>query len=197
MKILNINSSAQLNGSRSRQLTSALANKLKELSNGTVINRDLTQGLQFITEAMIDRYYTPENELTEQDKNILRPSDELVDELIESNVIVIGAPMYNFAIPGALKSYIDQICRLGKTFATNPEGFEGLLKDKIAYIIITTGGTPIKGNDDFMTTYLIRILNFIGITDVRFLVVDKFQPEEAEQQMQVVLNTINSLQLPL
>ena len=197
MKILNINSSAQLNGSRSRQLTSALANKLKELSNGTVINRDLTQGLQFITEAMIDRYYTPENELTEQDKNILRPSDELVDELIESNVIVIGAPMYNFAIPGALKSYIDQICRLGKTFATNPEGFEGLLKDKIAYIIITTGGTPIKGNDDFMTTYLIRILNFIGIIDVRFLVVDKFQPEEAEQQMQVVLNTINSLQLPL
>ena len=197
MKILNINSSAQLTSSRSRQLTSALTNKLKQLSNGTVINRDLTQGLQFITEAMIDRYYIPENELTEQDKNILHPSDELVDELIESDVIVIGAPMYNFAIPGALKSYIDQICRLGKTFATNPEGFEGLLKNKIAYIIITTGGTPVEGNDDFMTTYLTRILDFIGITDVHFLVVDKFQPKDAEQQLQDVLNTIDSLQLPL
>ena len=197
MKILNINSSAQLNGSRSRQLTSALANKLKKLSGGTVVDRDLTQGLQFITEAMIDRYYIPKNELTEQDKAILGPSDKLVDELIESDVIIIGAPMYNFAIPGTLKSYLDQICRLGRTFTTNPEGFEGLLKNKIAYIIITTGGTPITGDDDFMTAYLTRILDFIGITDVRFLVVDKFQPKEAEKQMQEVINSINSLQLPL
>jgi len=162
-----------------------------------VIDRDLTQSLQFITEAMIDRFYIPENELTEQDKNILRSSDELVDELIASDVIVIGAPMYNFAIPGTLKSYFDQICRLGKTFATNPEGFEGLLKNKLAYIVITTGGTSIAGDDDFMTAYLTKILNFIGITDVRFLVVDKFQPKEAEQQMQGVFNTIDSLQLPL
>ena len=124
MKILNINSSAQLNGSRSRQLTSALANKLKKLSGGTVVDRDLTQGLQFITEAMIDRYYIPKNELTEQDNIILRPSDKLVDELVDSDVIIIGAPMYNFAIPGTLKSYLDQICRLGSTFTTNPEGFE-------------------------------------------------------------------------
>ena len=105
--------------------------------------------------------------------------------------------MYNFAIPGTLKSYLDQICRLGSTFTTNPEGFEGLLKNKIAYIIITTGGTPITGDDDFMTAYLTRILDFIGITDVRFLVVDKFQPNEAEKQMQEVINTIDSLQLPL
>ena len=197
MKILNINSSAQLNGSRSRRLTSALANKLKKLSSGTVVDRDLTQGLQFITEAMIDRYYIPKNELTEQDNIILRPSDKLVDELVDSDVIIIGAPMYNFAIPGTLKCYLDQICRLGRTFTTNPEGFEGLLKNKITYIIITTGGTPITGDDDFMTAYLTRILDFIGITDVRFLVVDKFQPNEAEKQMQEVINTIDSLQLPL
>ena len=98
MKILNINSSAQLNGSRSRQLTSALANKLKKLSGGTVVDRDLTQGLQFITEAMIDRYYIPKNELTEQDNIILRPSDKLVDELVDSDVIIIGAPMYNLSL---------------------------------------------------------------------------------------------------
>ena len=92
MKILNINSSAQLNGSRSRQLTSALANKLKKLSGGTVVNRDLTQGLQFITEAMIDRYYIPKNELTEKDNIILRPSDKLVDELVDSDIISSAHP---------------------------------------------------------------------------------------------------------
>lgn len=197
MKILNINSSAKINDSRSRKLTSALCNKLQQLSQGNIIERDLTQGLQFITEAMIDRYYTPEHELSEQDKDILRPSNELVDELLESNVIVIGAPMYNFGIPGMLKSYLDQICRLDKTFATNPQGFEGLLKNKTAFIVITTGGTPIDGKDDFMTGYLKRVLDFIGITDVRFLVVDKFNPEEAKQQLENISQTIEELTLPL
>ena len=197
MNILNINSSAKINGSRSRQRTKALTIKLAQLSDGNIINRDLTRGLQFITEAMIDRYYTPENELSAADKDILRPSDELVSELIESDIIVIGAPMYNFGIPGTLKSYLDQICRLGKTFATNPTGFEGLLKNKIAYIIITTGGTPIGGKDDFMTTYLTKVLDFVGISDVRFLIVDKFQAQEAEQQLLSVLDHIDSLQLPL
>ena len=197
MNILNINSSAKINGSRSRQLTKALTIKLAQLSDGNIIDRDLTRGLQFITEAMIDRYYTPENELSAADKDILRPSDELVSELIESDIIVIGAPMYNFGIPGTLKSYLDQICRLGKTFATNPTGFEGLLKNKIAYIIITTGGTPIGGKDDFMTTYLTKVLDFVGVSDVRFLIVDKFHAQEAEQQLLSVLDHIDSLKLPL
>ena len=197
MKILKINSSAKIQGSRSRQLTAQIANKLQSLSHGNITDRDLTQGLEFITEAMIDRYYTPEEELDADDKIILKPSDELVNELIQSDVLVIGAPMYNFGISGMLKSYLDQVCRLGKTFATNPEGFEGLLTDKIAYIIITTGGTPIGGKDDFMTAYLCRVLEFIGITDIRFLVVDKFDPEQSEQQMQDITYTIEGLTLPL
>ena len=197
MEILKINASAKINNSRSRLLTAQLASKLQNLSNGKIIDRDLTQGLQFITEAMIDRYYVPEDSLSAEDKNILKPSNDLVDELLNSDVIIIGAPMYNFAIPGTLKSYLDQICRLGKTFSTNPEGFEGLLIGKIAYIIITTGGTPIGGKDDFMTDYLTRVLNFIGITDIRFMVVDKFDPEEAQQKMQSVTNEINAIQLPL
>ena len=197
MNILTINSSAQIKGSRSRELTALLAKKLKNLSSGKIIDRDLTQDWQFITEAMIDRYYIPENQLSAQDKEILKPSDELVEELISSDVIIIGSPMYNFSIPGMLKSYLDQICRLDKTFATNPQGFEGLLSNKIAYVVITTGGTRIGGKDDFMTAYLTRVLDFIGIIDVRFLVVDKFNPKEVEQAMQVVKNEINALELPL
>lgn len=197
MKILKINSSAKIKDSRSREITALLANKLQTISNGEIIDRDLTKGLNFITEAMIDRYYVPEQHLSKQDKEILKPSDDLVDELISSDVIIIGAPMYNFSIPGMLKSYLDQICRLGKTFDTNPEGFEGLLSNKTAYIIITTGGTPIGGQDDFMTKYLIRVLDFIGISDVRFFVVDKFNPDEAKQSMQSIIDNIENIELPL
>ena len=197
MKILKINSSAKIKDSRSRELTALLAKQLQTISNGEIFDRDLTRGLKFITEAMIDRYYVPEEHLSEEDKKILKPSDDLVDELINSDVIIIGAPMYNFGIPGMLKSYLDQICRLGKTFNTNPTGFEGLLTNKTAYVIITTGGTPIGSDDDFMTKYLLRVLDFIGINDVRFLVVDKFVPEEAEQAMQSVINSIENITLPL
>ena len=197
MNILKINSSAKINGSRSRELTQYLTEKLQSISSGNIIDRDLTKNLQFLNEEMINRFYTPEESLNANDKKILAPSDNLTDELINSDIIVIGAPMYNFGISGMLKSYLDQICRLGKTFSTNPEGFEGLLKNKIAYIVITTGGTPLGGADDFMTDYLKRVLGFVGIEDVRFFTVDKFDPKQAEQAMQLVKQQIDSLSLPL
>jgi len=196
MNILNINSSAKINGSRSRDLTAKISQKLKTLSNGKIIERDLTKDLSFITEAMIDRYYIPEKELSENDKKILAPSDVLVDELINCDAIVIGAPMYNFAIPGMLKSYLDQVCRLDKTFKTNPQGFEGLLLNKSAHIVITTGGTPTGGADDFISEYLTRVLDFIGITDVNFYVVDKFDKDDAQQQFQSLISRIEKLELP-
>ena len=197
MNILKINSSAKINGSRSRELTKKLSEKLQLISSGNIIDRDLTKNLQFLNEDMIDRFYTPEEFLDVNDKEILSPSDKLTNELIKSDIIVIGAPMYNFGISGMLKSYLDQVCRLGKTFSTNPQGFEGLLKDKIAYIVITTGGTPLGGKDDFMTDYLKKVLGFIGINDVRFFTVDKFDPKQAEQAMQSVNQKIDSLTLPL
>lgn len=195
MKILKVNSSANTNQSRSRELTSKLAEKLASLSDGTIIERDLTKGLSFINNEMLQVYYTPENELSAAERVILEPSDKLVNELISSDIIVFGVPMYNFGIPGTLKTYIDQICRLGKTFATNPTGFEGLLKDKTAYIVITTGGTPINGPDDFITAYLRRVLNFIGITNMHFFALDKFDKAEAAQQKQFIFEQIDQLTL--
>ncbi len=197
MNILKINSSAKITGSRSRELTKTLSEKLQSISSGNIIDRDLTKNLQFLNEEMIDRFYTPEELLDANDKKILSPSDNLTNELINSDVIVIGAPMYNFGISGMLKSYLDQVCRLGKTFSTNPQGFEGLLKGKIAYIIITTGGTPLGGEDDFMTDYLKKVLSFIGVTDIRFFTVDKFDPEQAKDAMQKVNKEIDALALPL
>lgn len=191
MNILKIDSSARLGSSRSRELTSLLAQQLADVHpDSSVINRDLTKGLQFITDEMIANYYVPLDKLTEQQKATLHQSDELVDELIASDIIIIGAPMYNFTVTGILKTYIDQICRLGRTFATNENGFEGLLKNKTAYLIITTGGTPIGGDSDFLSSYLRHVLAFLGITDVKTIVIDQLNPEQAQQAFQQAKQTI-------
>jgi len=195
MKILSIYSSAKIQGSKSRELTTKISEKLQSLSDGEIITRDLSQNLNFLNEAMIDRFYTEEDKLSDEDKQVLAPSDKLVDELIEADAIVIGAPMYNFTISGMLKVYLDQICRLDKTFSTNPNGFEGMLENKTAHIVITTGGTAVGGEDDFMSNYLKHVLGFIGITDIHFYVLDKFDAEQAELQKAALLERIDTMQI--
>ncbi|MGH1540751.1 MAG: FMN-dependent NADH-azoreductase [Arenicella sp.] len=196
MNILKIHSSARLGTSRSRQLSNLLAERLLQLHpESKVIERDLAKGLTFITDEMIANYYVPEDVLTAEQKATLEPSDKLVNELIDSDVIIIGAPMYNFTISGSLKTYIDQICRLGKTFSTNPQGFEGLLNQKIVYLITTTGGTPIGSSNDFMSAYLRQVLGFIGLTDIRQIIVDKLDPVEAENAMANAKQLIKTLSL--
>jgi len=193
MTILKIDSSANTTDSRSRELTAYLANKLSTSKGLTIVTRDLTKELNFISDAMLKVFYTPEDKLSEEDKAVLKPSDDFVDELIAADTIVFGVPMYNFGIPGTLKAYLDQICRLGKTFATNPEGFEGLLKNKKAYIVITTGGTPTGGDDDFITGYMTKVLSFVGITDIEFLALDKLDKEQAAQQKAKLINQIDAI----
>ena len=195
MKILSIYSSAKTHNSRSRELTKKISLKLQSLSKGEIIQRDLTQNLNYLSEAMIDRYYVDEDQLSDEDKKILAPSDELVDELLAADAIVVGAPMYNFTITGMLKVYIDQICRLGKTFSTTKDGFQGLLENKVAHVVITTGGTRVGGDDDFMTEYLKRFFNFIGITDIHFYVIDQLDQKQAETQKQALLERISAITL--
>lgn len=179
MKILKIDSSARVTASTSREISELLALHLLKLNpSSEIITRDLNQGLTFINEQMIEYFYTPEELLTDSQKTVLAQSDELTQELIESDIIIIGAPMYNFTISGLLKTYIDQVCRLGKTFATNETGFEGLLKDKKVYIIATSGGTPFGSAGDFMLPYLRHALAFIGLTDITEFTIDQLDANE-------------------
>jgi len=197
MNILKIDSSANTDSSRSRELTQLLADKIAELSSGKIIDRDLSKNLSFISNEMLKVFYLPENELSAAEKKTLEPSDIMVNELIESDVIIFGIPMYNFTIPGSLKAYLDQVCRLDKTFATNPTGFSGLLKDKVAFVIICTGGVQVGSQDDFISAYMRKILSFVGIQDVRFLSIDQFDKAKASKQQQDIEQHIADLSLPL
>jgi len=106
---------------------------------------------------------------------VLAHSDELIAELEAADTIVIGVPVYNFAIPAALKAWVDQIARARRTFRYTETGPEGLLKGKKAYLVVASGGVPVGSDYDFATGYLRHVLGFVGITDVTVI--------EAGQQM--------------
>lgn len=98
------------------------------------------------------------------------PSNPLADFFIQANdVLVLTAPMYNFAIPGQLKTYFDLFDRPPRvTFRYSEQGPEGLVKNKRALILTTRGGIHKDTPSDLVTHYLRLFLGFIGITDVSF-----------------------------
>ena len=98
-------------------------------------------------------------------------SDELIQELEDSDVVVIGTPMHNLGVPSALKAWIDHVVRARRTFNTGPGGKVGLLRDRPVFIAIASGGS-IAGayalQPDFLTPYLTVILAQIGLKDLHF-----------------------------
>ena len=101
-------------------------------------------------------------------------SDTLVKELKESDIIIISAQIYNYGPPATLKAWSDLAARVGETFRFKPNGRrEGLLKNKKAYLVITSGGTKIGSKEDFLTPWLTLMLNFFGITDIKIISADQ------------------------
>ena len=109
-------------------------------------------------------------------------SDELVEEFLGCDRFIFGVPMYNFNIPSTFKAYIDQIVRAGKTFAVGPNGYEGLVKDKKALFVTSSGGSYGPGSPaaamNFQEPYLRTVFGFIGLTDVRFVTADSMNQGE-------------------
>ena len=95
-------------------------------------------------------------------------------ELKESDIIIISAPIYNYGPPATLKAWSDLAARIGETFKFKPNGRrEGLLKNKQAYLVITSGGTKLNSAEDFLTPWLKFILNFFGIEKVDVISADQ------------------------
>lgn len=167
--ILRIDSSARSEGSVSRELSALLANALAG-ETGSVTVRDLAaHPVPQIDGAWVGANFTDPAERTDEQKGVLAGSDTLVAELRQADQIVIGMPIYNFSIPGALKAWIDQIARARETFRYTEAGPEGLLKNKTAWIVVASGGVPLDSGVDFATPYLRQVLNFVGITDIQII----------------------------
>ena len=186
MKLLRVDSSARRN-SVSRHLTGHFAEAWQqEHPHGTVIERDLsTTVVPHITDEWVHAIHSDPATLTPEQKQVLQLSDALVEELLQADTIVIGAPMYNFAIPAPLKAWIDQVVRVGKTVLFATAGPQGLLKGKKVFVITSRGGAFRPGTPterfDYQEPYLRHILAFIGLTDVTFIRAENQRPgEQAE-----------------
>lgn len=173
-KILNINSSVRNGDSISRKATTEFISKWKARNvDAVVIERDLAaQPLPHIDGETLGAFFTPAEQRTAEQVQIAKLSETLVQELFDADVIVIGAPMYNFSIASGLKAWIDHVARAGVTFKYTDKGPVGLLTGKKVYIFTASGGVYSEGPAqamDFNGTYLRTVLGFIGLTDVTFI----------------------------
>ena len=173
MKIYQIDSSARKEGSTSRALAKKLLDKIKKPED-KIIYRDLNDEMVFVSGLTESGMNIDEKDQTEHHKKMFELSDTLVKELKDSDVIIISAPIYNYGPPATLKAWSDLAARIGETFRFKPDGRrEGLLKNKRAYLVITSGGTKLNSNEDFLTPWLKFILNFFGIEKIEVVSADQ------------------------
>jgi FMN-dependent NADH-azoreductase len=128
--------------------------------------------LKPVTGLWIGAAYTPEDKRSAEQKSELALSDTLVEELLSADEYVIGTPMYNFGVPGAMKLWIDQIARVGITFAYVDGAPKGLLTGKKASFLVATGGEYGPGSPavsyNFVEPYLRTVFGFLGVIDTNF-----------------------------
>ena len=173
MKIYQIDCSARKKGSASRELAKKLLVKIKK-SEDEVIYRDLDDEMLFVAGLTESGMSISENERTEQHKKMFELSDKLVKELKESDIIIISTPIYNFGPPATLKAWSDLAARVKSTFKYSEDGKQiGLLENKKVYLVITSGGTKIGSKEDFLTPWLIHVLNFFGIKNIQIISADQ------------------------
>ena len=192
MRIYQIDSSARKEGSTSRALAKKLLNKIKG-PNDEIVYRDLNEEMVFVTGLTESGMNIKEKDQNENHKKMFKLSDKLVKELKESDVIIISAPIYNYGPPATLKAWSDLAARIGETFKFKPNGRrEGLLKNKRAYLVITSGGTKLNSKEDFLTPWLKFILNFFGINQIETVCADQMALDyeksikEAEDQIEKI-----------
>jgi len=169
--ILHINSSIRSAGSVSRQLSSEFVSKWKAANPGdVVIERDLASNpVPHLTEQMMGAFFTPADQRSPEQARTIELADGLVQELFRADVVVLGAPMYNFSISSALKAWIDHVTRAGLTFSYAEAGPVGLVTGKKVYLFTASGGVYSEGPAqamNFQESYLRAVLGFIGLTDI-------------------------------
>ena len=167
-KILHIDASGRHQGSHSRQLGLEVVESI-QANDSKVTHRDVSQNLPFLNETMIGSYFTPMTDRNDEQKQAIALSDAIVKELMEHDTYVIGVPIYNFSMPAALKAWADLAARVGLTFQYGENGPVGLLEGKKAYIVVTSGGTQVGSDIDFLTPWLRHYLGFIGVKDVEII----------------------------
>lgn len=170
-KILHLQSSLMGNDSYSIELGNIIVEKIGQKYPGsTVETLDLVaRNMPHLTPGVLRTFFMAEDQLTEADIESVSLSNQLVEQLMSTDIVVIGAPLINYTIPSVLKAWIDHVTRAGITFGYGENGPVGKVTGKKVYIAMSSGGVysegPGKAND-FVAPYLKAFLGFLGMTDV-------------------------------
>ena len=170
MNILQINSSVRGAQSESTRVANAVVAKLAAANPGaTVTVRDLGANPHpVLDEAALGALFTPAEQRTAEQAARVALDDALIAEAQAADVIVLGAPMYNFGMPIQLTAWFDAIARAGVTFRYTANGPEGLLKNK-KVVVATSRGGIYPADADPQVPHIRMLLNFLGLTDHTFI----------------------------
>jgi FMN-dependent NADH-azoreductase len=174
--LLRINSSSRQTGSHS----TAIADHFEDCFRNKhpdcrVLSRHVADGsIPIISQKTIEGFYTPDAAMTADLREATSLSDSLIEELQQADTLLITAPIYNFSVPAALKAWIDQVVRMGHTFAYEDGAFKGLARTRRAVIVCAYGAEGYLDGEafsaaNFVQPYLQFLLSFLGITDIRFI----------------------------
>ena len=205
-RVLRIDSSSRIENSYSRKLADYFQTvwQKKHPDTQIVVRDPVKTQLPHISDTTIAGFYTPPEQQTPEMKQATTLSDELINELQSSDVLLLSVPMYNFSVPSALKAWIDQIVRIGKTFAYDGTNFTGLVKVQHAYIICTYGSSGYVDGGAFSTMnflepYLRGLLSFLGIPEIKFFHLQGTTADEetvianTKDIQQAIAQTINAI----
>lgn len=188
-RLLVVNSSGRNTRSITRRLTGQFAKRwLAAHPEGELIERDVTLQLPTpVNEAWIASAFAPPETHVPVMEAVLSESEALLAEIEAADALVFGVPMYNFGLPAQLKAYFDQIIRVNRSFAFDPEAeepYQPLLTDKPTTVIVSMGdGDLLPGGPmeelNFLEPHLTTMLKFIGLHSVEFVRVgyEEFQDE--------------------
>lgn len=195
-RILHLISSLQGKESYSIKLGNAIVEKIQDKYPGSLLDEvNLVEAeVPHLNAEVLRTFFIPGDQLTEEEKGTICFSDELVRQLMAADIIVIGAPLYNFTINTVLKAWIDHITRAGITFGYDQHGPFGLVTGKKVYVAMSSGGVfsegPGKAND-FVAPYLKAFLGFLGMTDLTVFRAEGLKvPGLKEQAMERALASI-------
>ena len=199
MKLLHIDSSVLGPHSVSRQVSAAIVDRLRKARPGLeIVYRDLaTTPLAHLSGPHLAAAQgaAPEADL----QHDLAAGQAVLEEFLAADIVVLGAPMYNFAIPSQLKAWIDRIVVAGKTCKYSERGAEGLAGNKRVIIAVSRGGYYGAGSPaaagEYVETYLRWVFGFIGVTNLEFISADGVQvgPEHREKALAGALEAATNL----
>jgi FMN-dependent NADH-azoreductase len=192
MKLLHIDSSILSGNSVSRQLTHNIVNEWVASHPGTVVDYlDLAVDTPSHLSAESLGFRMPASgDLSAAQRRENAVSEALVSQFLAADVIVVGAPLYNFSIPTQLKAWIDRVAQAGRTFTYTASGPKGLAGGKTVIVASTRGGVYSTSEDgramEHQESYLQTVFGFMGIADVRFVRAEGLAMGEAKKAAALV-----------